>query len=145
MQAMYPNDNEKLAHARHVLQRKARDHSRTPMQWTSEAHGGFCNPEVTPWMRVNDDYKTVNAAVQRANKDPNELSVLQFWKRGLENRKRHKGVFVYGDFQLLDKENPKIFAYLRTSETDGTWMVVLNFSKHDVDWNIPPDVGTSYF
>ncbi|KAJ8603192.1 hypothetical protein MRB53_042245 [Persea americana] len=99
---MYPTDNTKQAFGRKVLQRKARDHARTPMQWTSGPNAGFCAPGVKPWMRVNDDYETVNAEAQLKHANPDELSVFQFWKRGLANRKAHKEVFVYGDFELLE-------------------------------------------
>lgn len=134
---MYPNDEKKLAEARKVIATKARDHARTPVQWTADENAGFCPPGVKPWMRVNDDYKTVNAAAQRKNSD-DDLSVLQFWKRGLENRKKHKDVFVYGDSHLLDKDNKHIFAYKRNSSKEA-FVVVLNFTNKEVEWNISAD------
>jgi glycosidase len=129
MKAAYPDNEEKLAFARKVMQRKARDHARTPVQWTSESpNAGFCDPATKPWMRVNDDYKTVNAAAQRQHNDPDSLSVLQFWKRGLAARKKHKDALVYGDFHLLDPEDghDQIFAYARRGEEEG-FVTVLNF------------------
>jgi len=87
-------------------------------------------------MRVNDDYKTVNAEAQRKQNDNGDLTVLQFWKRGLENRKQHKDVFVYGDFHLLDKDHACVFAYKRNSEKEA-FVVVLNFSGKTVEWAIP--------
>ena len=89
-------------------------------------------------MRVNDDYKEVNAEVQRKQNDPNKLSVLQFWKRGLANRKEHKDVFVYGDFQQLDEHNKRVFAYKRASESEA-FVVALNFSNDEVQWDIPQE------
>lgn len=133
---MYPDNKEKLDFARHVLQRKARDHARTPVQWSGEANAGFCKEGVTPWMRVNDDYKEVNAEVQRKQSDKDKLSVLQFWKRGLANRKEHKDVFVYGDFEILDEEDKKVFAYKRSSK-DEAFVLALNFTKDEVQWKIP--------
>lgn len=50
MNQMYPGDEEKLREARLILQRKARDHARTPVQWSSSANAGFCKEGVTPWM-----------------------------------------------------------------------------------------------
>lgn len=47
---LYPGDEEKLRQARHIMQRKARDHARTPVQWSSGANAGFCKEGVTPWM-----------------------------------------------------------------------------------------------
>ena len=68
MKAAYPDNEEKLSFAKRVMQRKARDHARTPVQWTAESpNAGFCAPDTKPWMRVNDDYKTVNAAAQRSS------------------------------------------------------------------------------
>ncbi|KAL2354107.1 glycoside hydrolase superfamily [Cryomyces antarcticus] len=115
MNAMHPHSPTHLAHARHVLQRKARDHSRTPVQWSAAPHAGFCAPDVTPWMRVNDDYSSVNAEMQMRDGDAKGLSVRQFWQRALAHRKKHRDVFVYGDFQLVDADNPKVFAFKRTS------------------------------
>lgn len=131
---MYPNDASKMAEARKLLQRKARDNARTPVQWDSSPHAGFTSPSATPWMRVNDDYKTVNAAAQLApSKSPNELSVHAFWKKALANRKEYKSVLIYGDFQLVDETHELIFAYKRFN-TKNTWVVVLNFSGETVKW-----------
>jgi oligo-1,6-glucosidase len=143
MKAAYPNDEEKLAFARKVMQHKARDHARTPVQWTSESpNAGFCDPETKPWMRVNDDYKTVNAAAQRQHNDKDSLSVLQFWKRGLAQRKKHKDALVYGNFELLDPEDghDQIFAYARRGG-DETFVTVLNFSEENVEWELPASAG----
>lgn len=143
MKSLYPHDEEKLSFAKHVMQRKARDHARTPVQWTSESpNAGFCDPDTKPWMRVNDDYKTVNADAQRAHKDKDSLSVLQFWKRGLEQRKKHKDALVYGDFELLDPEDghDQIFAYARRGEEEA-FVTVLNFSEEDVEWELPADAN----
>ncbi|KAK0660747.1 Alpha-glucosidase [Lasiodiplodia hormozganensis] len=141
MNTMYPNDAAKLKEARHVMQRKARDHARTPVQWTSGPHGGF-SPNLKagaqPWMRVNDDYATVNAERQLAH-DPasdGQLSVHQFWRRALENRKRHKDVFVYGDFKALGDPHPAVFAYKRWSDKEA-FVTILNFSGDEVEWEIP--------
>lgn len=143
MNQMYPdNEDNKLDHARHILQRKARDNSRTPVQWDASPNAGFCPAGVKPWMRVNDDYPAVNAAAEQAQSDPSKLSVLQFWKRALEHRKRHKAVFVYGDFELVDPEHGKIFAYRRWSDEDA-WLVVLNLSGESIEWQIPGDVKVS--
>ncbi|KAF2102860.1 glycoside hydrolase [Rhizodiscina lignyota] len=140
MMSMYPGDEEKRRHAMEVLQKKSRDNCRAPMQWTEEPNAGFCSSDVEPWMRVNDDYPTVNAAVQMAPKQAggNDFSVRQFWKRGLENRKKHKDVFIYGDFELLGDENDAgdVFAYKRWSR-DEAFVVVLNFSGQESQWNVP--------
>ncbi|KAI9792867.1 MAG: hypothetical protein M1835_007625 [Candelina submexicana] len=139
--AMYPNNPSKLSEARHVLQRKARDHSRTPVQWSSGPNAGFCAPDVKPWMRINDDYSEINAEAQMYTDSSNDLSVWQFWQRGLKHRKEHKDVFIYGDFQLLDSDNNQVFAYSRTGAKAGSWVVVLNFTGKTQEWEIPEHVS----
>lgn len=133
---MYPNDEEKLKHARNVLQKKARDNARTPVQWTADANAGFTDPASTSWMRVNDDYKTVNVDTQLGNPS----SVRTFWKRSLEGRKIHKDVFVYGDFKILDEGHEKVVSYLRWS-ADEMFVTVLNFSGEEVVWDGLGNVG----
>ncbi|KAF1990801.1 glycoside hydrolase family 13 protein [Aulographum hederae CBS 113979] len=139
--SMYPHKEKKQSEARRILQRKARDHARTPVQWTSEApNAGFSSPSAKPWMRVNDDYPVVNAAAQLVQSNPDELSVFQFWQRGLANRKKHKDVFVYGDFALVGEESNQVFAYKRWSADSEVWLVVLNFTGKEVEWSVPEDL-----
>ncbi|KAI1410639.1 glycoside hydrolase family 13 protein [Hypoxylon sp. FL1857] len=134
---LYANDKEKLAYARKVIDMKARDHARTPMQWTAGANAGFCDPGTKPWMRIMDDYQTVNVETQMKTDDPNENSVWQFWQEALKQRKEHADVFVYGDFQELSPEHPEVFAYIRKSVKGERWLVVLNFSKKELEWTMP--------
>jgi oligo-1,6-glucosidase len=137
---LYGNDPKRLAEERKVLEEKARDHARTPMQWDGSANAGFCNEGVAPWMRVNDDYKSVNAEKQIADDDSDDLSVWQYWQRGLANRKEHADVFVYGEFEAVTTDSDEIFAYVRTGKKSGKWLVVLNFSGKEVKWDVPKDV-----
>ncbi|KAF6234433.1 hypothetical protein HO173_007466 [Letharia columbiana] len=137
---LYGNDPKRLAEERKVLEKKSRDHARTPMQWNGGANAGFCESGVEPWMRVNDDYKEVNAEKQQSADDEEELSTWQFWQRGLANRKAHSDCFVYGDFHAVGPESDEVFAYLRLGKKSGKWLVVLNFSGKKVDWNIPDEL-----
>jgi oligo-1,6-glucosidase len=146
MGAMYrgtPQEEEKMAEAKRILQLKARDHSRTPVQWTAESpNAGFTDKDVKPWMRVNDDYPSVNAEAQMSERLDGNLSVRQFWKRGLASRKEHKEAFVYGDFELLgdgDDEDDPVFAYKRVGK-DSAWVVVLNFSEGERKWMVSENV-----
>jgi alpha-glucosidase len=46
---------------------ETRDGVRTPMQWTSGLHAGFCeNPEAQLWLPINDNYQEVNVASELA-------------------------------------------------------------------------------
>ena len=133
-------DEAQLAKDKVVLVKKARDHARTPMQWNGAPHGGFCEKGVEPWMRANDDYPECNAEKQMSAKLEDDLSVWQFWQRGLANRKAHADVFVYGDFDKIDDGVGGVYAYLRTGKLSGKWLVVLNFADEEAKWKLPASV-----
>lgn len=137
VQHLYGHDQDYLAYWRANIVKLARDHARTPMQWDDSPNAGFCENGIKPWMRVNDDYQTVNAELQMKHQSPDELSVWQFWQRGLQNRKEHADVFVYGEFEPVEVDSESIFAYVRTGEKGGKWLVVLNFSGNASQWTIP--------
>lgn len=101
--------------------RTARDNGRTPFQWDSSANAGFTTG--TPWIKVNPDYLSVNAAAQENN--PN--SILNYFRKAVQLRKENQ-LLVYGKYTLLDKDNPDIYAYTR--ELAGKKMLILlNFKS----------------
>lgn len=118
-----------------ALQYLARDHARVPMQWDSSKNGGFSSSK--PWMRVNDDYATINAATQ----EKSSTSVLAFWRSMNQLRKEQKELFIYGKFELLDAENQKTFSFTKTFGEKKA-VVVLNFSN-EVQSNPLPDAYNS--
>lgn len=126
-----------IKEGRQIINQKARDHARTPMQWDDTAHAGFCPPDVVPWMRVVET--DVNAQAQQALVSETEWSPWQWWQRALGHRKAHKDVFVYGGFQDVSEGHDKVYAYLRTSPR-ATWVVVLNFSGDAQRWALPEGV-----
>lgn len=137
---LYGDDPKRLAQAKKILVKKARDHARTPMQWNSTPHPGFCQEGVKPWMRVNDDYHTINTEAQMSANNLDDLSTFQFWQRGLANRKAHADVFVYGNFQEVDDGSGGVYAYLRSGKKSGNWLVALNFTGKNVDWKLPVEI-----
>ena len=138
--ALYVDDPKRLSEQRKVLEKKARDHARTPVQWSAHPNAGFCKESVEPWMRVNDDYKECNVEMQMHADSTDQMSVWQYWQKALAHRKKHKDVFVYGDFETLGQPSEEIFAYLRTGFKGGKWIIILNFSGKTVQWNIPASV-----
>ena len=106
----------------------ARDNGRTPFQWNNEENAGFT--VGTPWIKINDNSKTVNAAAEE--KDPK--SCLNYFRKMVQLRKNNK-TLVYGKYTLLDKNNPKVYAYTRGTGADKI-LVLLNFSRNVVDWKI---------
>lgn len=113
----------------------SRENGRTPFQWNLTQNGGFTTGK--PWLKVNQNFTTINAAVQE--KDPN--SVLNYFRKIVKLRKNNP-VLIYGKYTLLDKENPKVFAFTR--ELEGKKMLVLlNFSADNATVNIEIDMNNS--
>ncbi|MEO2077947.1 MAG: alpha-glucosidase [Bacillus sp. (in: firmicutes)] len=106
---------------------KGRDNARTPVQWDATEHGGFTTG--TPWIKVNPRYKDIN--VKSTLEDPQ--SVFYFYQKLISLRKE-MGIIVEGDFQLLLKDHPTIFAYERNWK-DEQLLVLCNFSKNEIEIN----------
>ena len=105
----------------------SRDNGRTPFQWDATANAGFTTG--SPWLKINKDYTTLNAAAQ--DKDAN--SCLNYFRKLTKLRKENP-TMVYGKYILLDKDNPDVYAYTR--EMNGeTFFILLNFTKKTVDFN----------
>src|ERR671932_2045012 len=96
----------------------SRDNGRTPMQWDAGPNAGFCEPGVTPWIAVNPDHVTVNAAAQRDDPD----SVFAHYRRLVELRHREP-VVALGDFTMLLPDDEAVYAFTR--EFDGVRLLVL--------------------
>lgn len=101
----------------------SRDNGRTPMQWDTSTFAGFTTQK--PWLAVNPNYSTVNVAAQE--KDPN--SILNYFRKMVQLRKTDPAL-IYGDFALVDTENPKVFAYTRTLN-GRKLLVMLNFKAEE--------------
>ena len=121
----------------------SRENSRTPFQWNSEVNAGFTTGK--PWLKVNPNYTKVN--VETLEKDSN--STLNYFRKLVQLRKNNP-VLIYGKYTLLDKDNPKVFAYTR--ELEGKKMLVmLNFSADNaavdngIDMKNPKIISSNYF
>ena len=99
----------------------SRDNGRTAFQWDDSLHAGFTNGK--PWLKVNPDHKIVNAATQESDQD----SVLNYFRKLVQLRRQNK-TLVYGKYSLLDKDNPKVYAYTR-EDGEKKLLIVLNFSS----------------
>lgn len=112
------------------MQLKSRDHGRVPVQWDDSPHAGFTQPEATPWMTINKDYKEGwNAAAQA--EDPE--SVLAFYKKVLALRKQYKDLFIYGSYAGFSEQEIGEFAvgWRRRGENREEAVVLLNFSDDE--------------
>ncbi|ETI70840.1 glycoside hydrolase family 13 protein [Neobacillus vireti] len=103
---------------------KGRDNARTPMQWDDSEHGGFTSG--TPWIKVNPRYKEINVKNALADSE----SIFYFYQKLIALRKE-MDIVIEGDFQLLLKDHPKLFAYER-KWSDEVLLVLCNFSEDEV-------------
>jgi oligo-1,6-glucosidase len=107
---------------------ECRDNGRTPFQWDSTTNAGFTNG--TPWIKVNSNYKIINEAAEETDTN----SCLNYFRR-LVNLRKNNLTLVYGKYTLLDKNNPKVYAYTREGEGKKI-LIVSNFSPADARANI---------
>lgn len=101
-----------------------RDNARTPMQWDASDNGGFTSG--TPWLQVNRNYKTINAAAQVH--DPE--SVFAYYKKLIALRHTNE-VMVDGVYDVFIPDHPQIYAYTRTLG-DKQLLVLCNDSNTNV-------------
>ncbi|WP_034670520.1 glycoside hydrolase family 13 protein [Ectobacillus panaciterrae] len=99
---------------------KGRDNARTPMQWDDSENAGFTTGE--PWIRMNPRYTEIN--VKQALEDKH--SIFYYYQKLISLRKE-MDIMTEGDFRLLHREHPAVFAYERTWNNEKL-IVLCNFS-----------------
>lgn len=114
-----------------VISRYSRDNARTPMQWSDEVNAGFTTGK--PWLKVNPNYTTINAAVQQHDPD----SVRSFYKKLIALRKNpeYKETVVYGTLEPVWEEQHNLMAYYRKG--DKTLLVIGNYQKEEQEVTLP--------
>ena len=120
--------------ARYCLARRARDHARTPMQWSAEKNAGFTSGK--PWMMLNPSFGEINV---EADLKAGERSIYNFYAR-LHAFRCGNEIVKCGDFKQLDKKNKNVFAYTRTFE-GKTLLVVANFKNKDASFALPDELS----
>ncbi|MBP5266496.1 MAG: alpha-glucosidase C-terminal domain-containing protein, partial [Lachnospiraceae bacterium] len=115
-----------------IVNHYSRDNARTPFQWDDSANAGFTTG--TPWLAVNPNYKSINAASQVADAN----SVYHFYRRAIALRKHpsYANTFVYGVFAGVETEDANVIAYTRTTE-EQTILVICNFQHQDASCKVP--------
>lgn len=111
---------------------KSRDNARTPMQWDESENAGFT--KGNSWIKVNDNYKYINT--KRALEDKN--SIFYHYKKLIDLRK-NKDIIIYGEYELILKENKEIFSYIRKLN-DETLLVISNFYENITEFILPEDI-----
>ena len=115
-----------------ILKQKSRYNSRTPMQWKEEMNSGFTTS--TPWISAAENFKEIN--VEKALED--KESVFYHYKKLVELRKTYD-VITEGEYAILDKNDPKIWAYTRTTESE-VLLVINNFYGEEITYSVPAHV-----
>jgi alpha-glucosidase len=107
---------------------KGRDGCRTPLPWTTEAHGGFTRG--TPWLPVPQEHLALAVSQQEAN----QTSTLNGFRAFMRWRHRHPALRA-GAIHFLDTAEP-VLAFTR--EVPGeTLLVAFNLSEAPTDLSIP--------
>ena len=102
------------------IQKMSRDHARTPMQWDNSLNAGFS--KATPWLKVNDNYHTIN--VKNNLENPNSL--YYYYQKLLKLRQEE--VFLLGTFIDRFPCHKTIFFYKRLYKGKEV-IVVANMTK----------------
>ncbi|NJN54307.1 MAG: DUF3459 domain-containing protein [Anaerolineae bacterium] len=94
---------------------------RRPMQWTSDSFKvGFST--AVPWRAVASDYQERSVALQ--TDDPESL--LNHYRQLVHLRNNHEALRT-GDWTLVETNPGRVYAALRTTETE-TLLVIINMS-----------------
>jgi len=106
-----------------------RDNARTPMHWSTDAHGGFTTG--APWIDVNPNHHRINVAAQLSE----EESIFAHYRRLIALRKALP-IIQIGRFELLAPDHDQVMAYTRTLD-DQQMLVLANFSDRPTRLDLP--------
>jgi alpha-glucosidase len=110
---------------------QGRDPERTPMPWDATPNGGFCPPDVKPWLPLGPAGIGIDVASQRD--DPCSMLALT---RELLRLRRENDALAIGSYMPIDAAPDGCFAWIR--EHDGARIaVVLNLSSAPIDAPLP--------
>jgi alpha-glucosidase len=116
------------------VDRMGRDGCRTPMRWDREANGGFCPPDVQPWLPVGDC--PPGATVVDQGYDPD--SVLVLYRRLLRLR-RDSPALNHGAFRVLSSGAASGLVFERTAREERL-VVAVNVGARPTVATVPEGV-----
>lgn len=107
-----------------LLRVYSRENARTPVQWSDEENAGFSTQE--PWMIVNPNYKEINLAKQKDDRN----SVYAFYKQmiALYKDPAYHETLTFGRFEPYMRETKNLIAYYRRGEGQ-TLLILANFQN----------------
>jgi alpha-glucosidase len=116
---------------------RGRDPERAPMLWVNGPNAGFTAPDATPWLPIENDWRTKNAAVQRS--DPK--SMLTLYRKLLALRRQHDTLHA-GAIADVSAEG-EVLRYRRVALPDGEstdFQVLLNLGTEIATTRCAPGV-----
>ena len=119
-----------------LLRVYSRDNARTPVQWSDEENAGFSTHK--PWMIVNPNYKEINLAKQKDDRN----SVYAFYKQmiALYKDPAYHETLTFGRFEPYMRETKNLIAYYRKGEGQ-TLLVLANFQNEPQTVVFPEAAG----
>jgi alpha-glucosidase len=111
---------------------RGRDPERSPMLWLSTPNAGFTTPEAKPWLPLQQDWPTENAAEQM--KRPR--SILNLYRKLLELRRQHDTLHSGGIADIAAEGN--ILRFRRTGLPDG------HSTDFQLLFNLGNDIATTH-
>ncbi|CAD6601268.1 SX2_G0016990.mRNA.1.CDS.1 [Saccharomyces cerevisiae] len=108
----------------------------------NKPNAGFTGPDVKPWFFLNESFEQ-GINIEQESRDDD--SILNFWKRALQARKKYKELMIYGyDFQFIDLDSDQIFSFTKEYE-DKTLFAALNFSGEEIEFSLPREDASLSF
>lgn len=120
----------------HILKRRSRDNSRTPVQWNDSNNSGFT--EGIPWIDVASNYNDINVEKSLDDKD----SIFYYYKKLIEIRKSEP-IIREASFKLLLKNHSKVYAYERKLNNESI-IVVNNFYSENCTINLIDELDNRF-
>ncbi len=110
-----------------IVHAKARDNSRTPMQWDSSEYAGFSS--VQPWLEPTRQDE-INVEAEQASGE-----ILPFYQRLIELR-HNMPIIAEGSYAPYALEHEQVFAYWREYEQQRL-LVLANLTGDNAEVEVP--------
>lgn len=111
----------------------SRDPQRAPYLHNNQKNGGFS--EASPdeiWLPINKN----DLKLSRQNQVKDESSLYHLYKKLIHLRAKEYPVLYQGSFQLLNLNEPKVLAFLRSNKKE-ILLILLNFTHHQKEVKLP--------
>lgn len=119
-----------------ALNKKARDHARTPMQWSDEKNAGFTTGE--PWMVVNPNYVDINVKQALEDKD----SIWYFYQKVNKFRLGNE-IIKNGTYKQYYPKDKKLWVYER-AYNGKKYVVLANYTDKKAKFKLPKELEYNY-